>query len=236
MDAEEWQRTMTENSCVQSASTAAPATDGTVIVPMTAEMVRKAARVHLRALAGSRTAIMGEAYARTFIDWFRRAEHGGIALVAIDIHGDLVGYVIGAPLGYPRALSRHLVWIAAVAVIVRPWLFFRQQFRNGVLDRLRLVLGRSLPHGAELELPAPTMSLVAIGVSPAARGKKIGLCLVQAFEARARELQMRSLRLTTPSDNAVARRLYERCGWRPFSASDERTYYFRILSGRSEAK
>ncbi len=227
---------MTENSSVQSPSTAAHATDGTVIVPMTAEMVRKAARVHIRALAGSRTAIMGAAYARAFIDWFRRREHGGIALVAIDVRGDVVGYVIGAPLGYPRALSRHLVWIAAGAVIVRPWLFFRQQFRNGVLDRLLFLLGRSLPHGAVPELPAPTMSLVAIGVSPAARGKKIGLRLLQAFEAKARELHMRSLRLTTPSDNAAARRLYERCGWRPLSASDERMYYFRILGGHSEAE
>jgi len=208
----------------------APAADDTVIVAMTAEMVPKAARVHLDALAGSRTAIMGEAYVRAFIDWFRQAENGGIALVAIDNHSIVVGYVIGAPLGYPRALSRHLVWIAAGAVIVRPWLLFRQQFRNGVLDRLRFVLGGSRASGAEPELPAPTLSLVAIGVSPAARGKKIGLRLVQAFEARARELQMRSLRLSTGSDNAVARGFYERCGWRPFPASDELVYYFRILT------
>jgi GNAT superfamily N-acetyltransferase len=227
---------MSEKSSVQSPTMAAPAADDTVIVAMTAEMVPKAARVHLDALAGSRTAIMGEAYVRAFIDWFRQAEHGGIALVAIDSHGSVVGYVIGAPLGYPRALSRHLVWIAAGAVIVRPWLFFRKQFRNGVLDRLRLVLGGSRAHGAEPELPAPTVSLVAIGVLPAARGKKIGLRLVQAFEARARELHMGSLRLSTGSDNAVARRFYERCGWRPFSAADELVYYFRTLNGHSEAK
>jgi ribosomal protein S18 acetylase RimI-like enzyme len=207
-----------------------PAADDSIIVAMTAEMVPKAARVHLDALADSRTAIMGEAYVRAFIDWFRQADHTGIALVAINSHGCVVGYVIGAPLGYPRALSRHLVWIAAAAVIARPWLFFRQQFRNGVLDRLRLVLGGSRPHGVELELPAPTLSLVAIGVSPAARRKKIGLRLVQAFEAKAREMHMRSLRLSTGSDNAVARRFYERCGWRLFSASDELVYYFRILT------
>ena len=226
---------MSEKSSVQSPAKTAPAADDTAIVAMPAEMVREAARVHLDALAGSRTAIMGEAYVRAFIDWFRQPEHGGIALVAIDSHSDVVGYVIGAPLGYPRVLSRHLVWIAAGAVIVRPWLFFRQQFRNGVLDRLLLVLGRSLLRGAVPELPAPTMSLVAIGVSPAARGKKVGLRLLQAFEKKARELHMRSLRLTTPSDNAAARRLYERCGWRPFSASDETTYYFRILGEHSEA-
>ena len=80
---------------------------------------------------------MGDTYVRAFIDWFRQAEHGGIALVAIDSHGDVVGYVIGAPLGYPRALSRHLGWVAVGAVIARPWIFFRQQFRHGILDRVK---------------------------------------------------------------------------------------------------
>ena len=227
---------MREKSSVQSPAMAVPAADDTVIVAMNAEMVRKAARVHLDALAGSRTAIMGEAYVRAFIDWFRQPEHGRIALAAIDSHSAVVGYVIGAPLGYPRALSRHLAWIATAAVIARPWLFFSQKFRNGVLDRLRFVLGGSRAHGAEPELPAPTLSLVAIGVSSAARGKRIGLRLVQAFEARARELHTGSLRLSTGSDNAVASRFYERCGWRPFPAAIGLVYYFRILDVDSEAE
>jgi ribosomal protein S18 acetylase RimI-like enzyme len=230
------QRTVSEKSSLQPPVMTAPAVDDTVIVPMTAEMVWKAARVHLEALAGSRTACMGKAYVRAFIDWFRQPEHGGIALVAIDSDSDVFGYVIGAPLGYPRALSQHLVWIAACAVIVRPQLFFKQQFRNGVLDRLRLFLGGSVSRGAEPELPAPTMSLVAIGVLPESQGKKIGLRLLQAFETKARELQVRSLRLSTSPDNLAACRFYERCGWRPFSASDERTYYFRILEGHCESK
>lgn len=96
-----------EKSFLQFPTMTAPA-DDTIIVPMTAEMVPKAARLHINALAGSRTASMGETYVRAFIDWFRRVEHGGIALVAIDSHSDVVGYVIGAPLGYTRPLSRHL--------------------------------------------------------------------------------------------------------------------------------
>jgi len=200
---------------------------------MTADMVRKAAKVHLHALADSRTALMGKAYVVAFIDWFRQSAHGGIAFVAIDIHGDVVGYVIGAPLGYPQALSRHMFWISAAAVIARPWLFFRKEFRYGVLERFRLVLGGSAPHQPAPALPAPTMSLVAIGVAPAERGKKIGLRLLLTFEKRARELQMQSLRLSTRPDNAVACQLYERCGWRSFSASDELKYYFRIFTEQS---
>lgn len=225
---------MSEKSVFQSPAKTASAADDIVVVAMTAEMVRKSADIHVDALAGSRTAIMGEAYCRAFIDWFR-VEHGGIALVAIDRHRDVVGYVIGAPLGYSKALSRHLAWIAARAFILRPWLIFRQQFRDGVLDRLRLLIaGRSTPSGAQPEIPAPTMSLVAIGVLPAARGRKIGLRLVQSFENKAGELQIRSLRLSTRSDNAAACRLYERCGWQPSPLSNEMTYYFRILPKSTE--
>jgi hypothetical protein len=67
---------------------------------------------------------MGAAYARRFIDWFCQTEHRAIALVAVDKYGDVVGYVIGAPLGYPTALSRAMAPLAAAALVARPWLFF----------------------------------------------------------------------------------------------------------------
>ena len=210
-------------------------TDDVRIVPMISEMVPKAARLHIETLAGSRTACMGNAYVEAFIEWFRQPDRGGIALVAIDRHRHVVGYVIGAPLGYARDLSRHLAWTAARAVIGRPWLFFKLQFRKGFLDRLQLLLGRSLPQASQPELPAPTLSLVAIGVSPHAQRKHIGLRLVQGFESKVRELQMRSLRLSTNSENVAACRLYERCGWRPFPVSGGLTYYFRILDEYSGA-
>ena len=224
---------MTVTDSLQFPVATALAVDDIVIVAMTMEMARKVVRVHRDALPDSRTALMGEAYLVAFIDWFCRGHHGCIALVALNIEGEVVGYVIGAPLGYSRALSRHLFWISAAAVIARPWLFFRKEFRHGVLERFRLVLGGSAPHQPAPALPAPTMSLVAIGVAPAERGKKIGLRLLLTFEKRARELQMQSLRLSTRPDNAVACQLYERCGWRSFSASDELKYYFRIFTEQS---
>jgi ribosomal protein S18 acetylase RimI-like enzyme len=74
------------------------------------------------------------------------------------------------------------------------------------------------------------MSLVAITVSQAARGNKLGTRLMRAFEKQARELHMRSLRLSTRTANARARKLFEACGWRPFATSEARMYYFLILS------
>jgi len=202
--------------------------EGVTIVPMTPEMVPQAARLHRTALGNTRTALMGERYVRVFIGWFRQPQHG-IAVVAIDGRRDVVGYVIGAPLGYIQALSRHLVWISTVSVITRPWLVFRKQFRSGVLGRLLVPLVRTVLQAAKPGLVPPTMSLVALAVSPDSREKRVGQNLMQACEERSRALRMRSLSLSTRSDNATARRLFQRCGWRLSSDSGEIAYYHRIL-------
>jgi ribosomal protein S18 acetylase RimI-like enzyme len=81
------------------------------------------------------------------------------------------------------------------------------------------------------------MSLVGIAVASSARRKKVGLGLMQAFEAKARELQMRSLRLTVDLNNDGAQRLYESLGWQPFHhriPGKQWVYYFRILSEKSD--
>ena len=172
---------------------------------------------------------MGERYVRSFVDRFRQPEHGGIALAAIDNRGDVIGYAIGAPLGYPQALSRHLFWTSAAATLTRPWLVFKPQFRNGIVGRVRLVLTGAIPARTDLALPPPTMSLAAMAVVRAFRRKKIGLRLLEDFEKRAAEMGMRSLRLSTRSDNVAARRLYEGSGWRLLSDSGELVYYCRTL-------
>jgi ribosomal protein S18 acetylase RimI-like enzyme len=179
---------------------------------------------------------MGKAYVTAYMDWFRSARVG-VAIVAVGPDGLVLGYVVGAPLGYARAMSRELSRVAARAVLRRPWLFFYPQFRHGFLERLGFLLGRSQASVVLPQLPVPTMSLVAIGVSRAARGRSIGTRLVRAFEARAAELKMQSLRLSTQSGNTAACRLYERCGWSPHPAADGLTYYFKIPSvehGRPE--
>jgi ribosomal protein S18 acetylase RimI-like enzyme len=60
------------------------------------------------------------------------------------------------------------------------------------------------------------MSLVAIGVASSARNRGIGLCLMRTFEAKAKELGVRSLVLSVNMDRPAARRFYEKCGWRPY--------------------
>jgi ribosomal protein S18 acetylase RimI-like enzyme len=202
------------------------------VVPMTAEMVPEVVQVHFDAFAGYLSARIGRAYVRAFMHWFRQAERG-IGLVVTDRHGNVVGYVVGAPVGYNKRMNRDLLWVAAAGIMTRPWLVCSRLFRSKIRARLRLILGRAPVQDVAPELPEPTMSLVGIGVSSAARGKQIGLRLMQAFEAKARELQMRSLQLSVYTDNKAARHLYEQCGWQPFSRpvqEQDALYYFRVLS------
>lgn len=209
------------------------ATNDVAIVPLTAEMVTEVVKLHFDAFAGYMNTRIGTGYVKAFMNWFRQAERS-IALAATDTKGKVLGYVIGAPSGYSRSMNRDLFWVAAAGIIMRPWLLFSDQFRQTIMARLRLILGYSPAQQIEPELPEPVTYLVGIGVSPSARGKNIGRSLVEAFEARARELGMRSLQLSVYTDNTVARRLYESCGWQPASSlgpagEKELMSYFRVL-------
>ena len=129
-------------------------------------------------------------------------------------------------------MGRDLFWVGARGIMVRPWLIVNGQFRHAIKQRLRLILGQPELQREEPELPTPTMSLVGIGVAASARGQKIGLSLMQAFEARTHEARMRSLRLSVYPHNIPARRLYEKCGWQPFEGrrgTEEAMYYFKLL-------
>ncbi len=201
------------------------------IKSITAEMIPDLVKLHREAFKGYINTRLGSGYIKAFISWFREAKQA-IALAAIDSNGRPIGYVVGAPLGYSRAMNRHLFWVVSAAIVLRPWIFLNAQFRRNMIARVRTTVGSSSIRDVRPDLPEPTMSLVSIAVSPSAQGKKVGQCLLKAFEANARMLQMRSLRLSVYPDNTIARRLYERWGWQPFSKSvraKTAIYYFRIL-------
>jgi ribosomal protein S18 acetylase RimI-like enzyme len=199
---------------------------------MKEKLLPDVARLHLEVFEEYMNARLGTAYVKAMLNWFYRTEDT-IALVATDIDSNVIGYVIGAPVGYSKFISRDLFWAAFVSMAYRPWLFFDMRFLRATLARLKLFLGRSFDHQVEPDLPTPTMSLVSIGVSPSARRKKVGQCLVKAFEARSRRLEMRSLRLSVYPSNMSARRFYQRCGWQSFSGPLRETgemYYYRVFA------
>lgn len=199
----------------------------------TEEMIPAVARLQQVAFAGYLNARLGERYQEAFIRWFF-GDREAIALVALGDDERLLGYVVGAPLGYGAALNRAVLWPALIGIVTRPWLFLDRRFRRAVRGRLSILLGGNpAPAGAALqpEIPSPTISLVGIGVQPESRGQGVGLALMTAFEEQATARAARSLRLSVYPDNDAARRLYEKAGWRPTAEPDsnQAMYYYKLL-------
>ncbi|MEK6802004.1 MAG: GNAT family N-acetyltransferase [Nitrospirota bacterium] len=192
-----------------------PRLEAPIVVPITnEEMLKNVAGIHLEAFAGYLNAQFGRGYAKAFVRWFSKRK-GAIAIAAVDSNRNVIGYALGAPVGYGQTLNRELFWSVAGRIILRPWLFLNPQLWKVLIARVKILLGLTQTASDVLELPEPSMSLVAIGVVPTQRRGKIGQRLMEAFEARARESQMRSAVLSVYENRTAARRFYEKCGWQP---------------------
>ena len=203
------------------------------VVPLGRAMIEAAADVHMGAFAGYMNARLGRAYVRAFLSWFAGGAQGAVALASLDASDRLLGYVVGAPLGYARAMTRALLVPALRGVVQRPALLFDARIRAAAGARLAGLAGRREPARPMPELPAPVMSLVGIGVAAQGRGRGHGRALVQGFELAARARRMPSLRLSVYPENLDARRLYERCGWTAFAGAvpaGAAMYYSKVLS------
>ncbi|GJL49656.1 GNAT family N-acetyltransferase [Candidatus Nitrospira salsa] len=205
---------------------------GVSVVPVNKEVIAALTQLHLSTFADYIHARIGEGYVRAFLDWFRCPENG-VALVAINAKGEPLGYVVGATVGYVQAMNRDLFWVGLGAMMMRPWLCFEAGIRKKVEERVKLASGYSACPHQEPTIPEPTMSLVSLAVLPSVRRQKIGLRLVESFEAQSKQLAARSLRLSVYPSNVIARRFYEQCGWQPFSGQVRNTgemYYYRIIN------
>jgi ribosomal protein S18 acetylase RimI-like enzyme len=208
-------------------------TETFVATSMTSDMITEVGKIHCEAFADYMNTRLGTAYVAAFLRWFLKQEQA-IALVALDSKRKVLGYALGAPLEYGRQMNRDLLRVAAVSVSMRPWLLLNRGFWKIVVARLKSFFMLASARKSRFNFPEPAMSLIAIGVARSARGKKIGLCLLRAFEDKARTLGIRSLQLTVYSNNIIARQLYETNHWTPLQrepGENRVIEYVRILAG-----
>lgn len=201
---------------------------------MTSEMLERVSLVHMQAFKGAMNTRLGLSYTMKFFNWFV-GQKGGIALVAIgkfDKKEQIVGYAIGIPPSLGKAMDRDLFWIASWNVMRRPWLWFSAQIRATIKTRLTAFLRSSSAQAPQIELPNPIMSLVGLAVMPNLQGQNIGQELLCAFEERAHEFHVRSLKLSVYLENSAARRVYEKCGWvawKPSENPGKAMFYYKIV-------
>ncbi|MBX7075595.1 MAG: GNAT family N-acetyltransferase [Pirellulales bacterium] len=188
-----------------------------VVRPMTDSDLDTATELHVMAFQGYMNVRLGRGYVRAMLRWFR--EHpSGIAIVAC-LDEQVVGYTVGAPVGYDRELNQALWRRALASLAMRPTLLLHRDILARIRLRMRALLGTGAPASAPAELAdwmgADIHSLVGIGVAPAAQGQRIGSQLIARFEVQARRLRARGVRLSVYETNLQAHRAYERAGWRP---------------------
>lgn len=203
----------------------------TIVPIMVGDMLDDIAELHLDAFAGYLNTLLGRGYVKVFVTWFIRNK-GTIAIAAVDHNQKVIGYALGAPMGYSTQLNRDLSLSIAARILARPWLILNSRFRTVLFERMRNFIGLRQNASQVVELPGPAMSLVAIGVASSQRRRKIGQRLMQAVETKARDLQMRSLVLSVYENATATRHFYEQCGWRPYSTvkkNGETLKYWRLL-------
>ena len=196
------------------------------IEPITEAMIPRLTDCHLLAYADYMNTRLGHYYVESFIDWFRR-EESAIAFAAC-VGGKAVGYIVGAPQGYQRRVTRDMLIAAAAGALLRPSLIFEARFRNRIGQRLRLLVGNQTNDHQLPRLSLPIMRLTSICVAPTEQRKGLGDRLLSRFESESRARGMKSLLLSVYPQNVAARRLYERRSWQPFVDSQKDCMFYYL--------
>lgn len=200
--------------------------DGYQTEPMRPGDIDAVAQVHVASFgtATSFLASMGvpflRHYFRAFLD-----DPQGCALVCRERQG---GPVVGFVCGSESVANHYRVFLQrralpslpaivgraardpamAKAIAARVWRVARLMAKRGVGSKPR---SATAPATSAL----PPASLMTIGVDPAHRRRGIGELLVRAFMDELTRRGVEQVKLGVRDENATARSLYERLGWRP---------------------
>lgn len=197
-----------------------------VVTSMGAGDIDAMARVHVASFGDSFLATMGEPFMRHYFRAFLEDQRGVGLVCRQRDDGSVVGFVCGSEdvaKHYRGFMKRRLVpSIPSVAsrVVREP------RMAGAVLQRVwkvgKMNLAAKRPGAGRLPAQGPALppaSLMTIGVHPDHRRHGIGELLTQAFTFEMGKRGVARIKLGVRADNAGARKLYERLGWRQAPAA-----------------
>ena len=114
------------------------------LVELRSDGIKDLADLHFEVFKGYPNTRIGAGYIRAFFRWF--ASYGSaVGLVAFD-RDQLVGYVVGAPVGYQNQMNRDLFRAAAIGIASRPWLLVSQAMITVIWAKLKTMIGTQYVH------------------------------------------------------------------------------------------
>lgn len=185
------------------------------IKPMSALDMSKVIRLHSECFLNSRSSKLGKPFLRRMYKWYFLYQPR-LSFVAV-LNGEIVGFVTGAlGGGTARRRFRYAFWQIVWGFLLHPKFFLHTEMFEAWQVHLHglFVSANKIQKTEAGKAKTLKVTLDSIAVAPPVRGRDVGRSLIRAFEQAAQEQGVTILGLGVESDNLVARRLYERCGWR----------------------
>lgn len=194
---------------------------------MTHEDIPELVLVHIESFKESLNILAGKKYLSEVFAWFLHNDH--IALVS-EQDNKLTGYVIGAPIGYEKAMNRALWKYGLTGLLTNPSRIFNLKLIRNIFKRIKSILGlsrlKSQPLVSELGFG---ISLVGIAVAERSKGSGNAKELVDGFEAAAKKRKADFIRLSVLRENKRAQAFYTKMNW-TMHDTPAGLYYYKKLN------
>jgi len=182
--------------------------------------------LHIESFRESLNILAGKKYLAEVFRWFLHNTH--IALVT-ESGNALTGYVIGAPIGYEKAMNRALWKYGLTGLLTRPSRILNARLISNIFKRIKSILGlttlKSQPLVTEL---GSGISLVGIAVAESSKGSGNAKELVDAFESEATQRKADFIRLSVLKENKRAQAFYSKMGWTAYDTPGGLYYYKKL--------
>ena len=193
--------------------------------------------LHQKTFKGSLGASIGIDYSKAFFKWFI-CNQSTIALVCCNSK-QIIGYVIGAPEGYSKNLTKSTLSKIIFGIAKHPKSLLHPNFATLLKNRIANLfdIKYNLPDSnkfpSSCDEKNSTFVLVGIGVDPQFRGNQIGFQILKEYERLVWELNYNRIRLTLYKSNIAAIRLYEKSNWSSISGVGNKLTYFKQYKDRN---
>lgn len=172
------------------------------LASLSAEQITEVASLHIRTMS-TLLSDLGLPIVRKYYEIASR-DPAVIGLCAID-GGHVVGYAVGTPdpgrlFGFVRSPVYWFAWQLLGSAFVRP----------DIIRQIVVSLVRSSQHAVR----HGEIELTYIGIAPEFRGSGRGRQMLEEFCTRAGEAGHRAIVLSVETDNAAARAIYSKAGFR----------------------